>query len=162
MTHKAFDETFKELNDFFEVLKADAVNYVHEFPTNARMLEAGLNDIKNRLSDKVAELFGIEYYYNIVTVDLFRGGKNLDGGERDLTEQFMKAVNDTLEELNHTVSAIFMYREEDTYVVTQRIYDVNHLTRRLVKLRTELERTPELDAQLEANKKPEFTKVNCE
>ena len=162
MTHKAFDETFEELNKFFEILRNDAKEYVTQFSTNARMLDAGLNDIKNRLSDKVAELFGIEYYYNVVTVDLFRGGKNIDGGERDLTEEFLRAVEDTLEELNHTVSAIFMYREEDTYVVTQRIYDVNHLTRRLVKLRTELERTPQLDAQIEANKKPEFKIVNCE
>lgn len=55
-----------------------------------------------------------------------------------------------------------MYKEENTYTVTQRIYDVNKLTRRLVRLKTELDRTPEEQARIDRERKPEFTKVNCE
>ena len=55
-----------------------------------------------------------------------------------------------------------LLKEENTLTVTQRIYDVNKLTRRLVRLKTELDRTPLEQAEIDANKKPEFKQVHCE
>lgn len=97
-----------------------------------------MNDIKNRLSAKVSELFGIEYHYNISDVDFFRGGKAADDGSRDLRESFAAAVDGLCSELKDTLMAIFMHREENTYKVARRINDLNRLVRKLVQLRSEL------------------------
>ena len=126
------------------------------------MLEAKLNDIRNSLSDEVSRLFRIDYYYDITSVDFYRGGKVDEDGRRDLREDFMKAVNDIFSELEQTIKSVFMFKEENTLTVTQRIYDVNKLTRRLVRLKTELDRTPLEQAEIDANKKPEFKQVHCE
>lgn len=162
MTHSEFDRTFKELNEYLEGVKAEAAEFVEPFKSNPRMLEAHLNDIKNGLSAKIGELFGIEYHYSISTVDFFRGGKVNEDGSRDLTEMFLKSVDDVCDDLTKTLGAIFMYREENTYTVTKRIYEVNALTRRLIRLRTELERTKAEQDEIDRNRKPEFKKVDCE
>ncbi len=162
MTQRQFEFTFDELEKTFDELRREAEEYVGNFRSNPRMLEAELNDIKNRLSQEVSRLFRIDYYYDITAVDFYRGGKVDEDGRRDLSDDFMKAVNDIFEELEHTIKSVFMFKEENTLTVTQRIYDVNKLTRRLVRLKTELERTPMEQAALDANKKPEFKQVNCE
>ena len=162
MTGKQFEYTFDELEKTFDDLKSEAEEYADHFRSNPRMLEAKLNDIKNRLSDEVSRLFRIDYYYDISAVDFYRGGKVDEDGRRDLREDFMKAVTDIFDELEHTVKSVFMFKEENTLTVTQRIYDVNKLTRRLVRLRTELERTPLEQENIEKNKKPEFRQVHCE
>ena len=162
MTHRQFDDTFSELEKTFDDLRSEARDYLEHFRSNPRMLEAGLNDIRNKLSDEVSRLFRIDYYYDISAVDLYRGGKVDDEGKRDLSEEFMNALEGIFDELETTVRTVFMYKEENTYTVTQRIYDVNKLTRRLVRLKTELDRTPEEQARIDRERKPEFTKVNCE
>ncbi|MBR5740603.1 MAG: dynamin family protein, partial [Firmicutes bacterium] len=162
MTHRQFDDTFLELERTFADLREEAQEYLSHFKSNPKMLEAGLNDIRNKLSDEVSRLFRIDYYYDISSVDLYRGGKVDDEGRRDLSEEFMNALEGIFDELETTVRTVFMYKEDNTYTVTQRIYDVNKLVRRLVRLRTELERTPEEQARIDRERKPEFKKVNCE
>ena len=162
MTQKQFDSTFEELEKTFVDLRKDAESYAEHFRSNPAMLEAKLNEIRNSLSDEVGRLFRIDYYYDITSVDFYRGGKVDEDGRRDLREDFMNTVNGIFEELENTIKSVFMFREENTFTVTQRIYDVNKLTRRLVRLRTELERTPTEQAEYERNKKPEFKAVNCE
>lgn len=138
MTHAEFDAKFAEMESFFGEIKTDAAEFAENFPGNPRMLEAHMNDIKNRLSAKVSELFGIEYHYNISDVDFFRGGKAADDGSRDLRESFAAAVDGVCKDLRDTLMAIFMHREENTYKVARRINDLNRLVRKLVQLRTEL------------------------
>ena len=162
MTHKQFEYTFDELEKTFNELRRDAEEYAEHFRSNPRMLEAKLNDIRNSLSDEVSRLFRIDYYYDITSVDFYRGGKVDEDGRRDLREDFMKAVNDIFSELEQTIKSVFMFKEDNTLTVTQRIYDVNKLTRRLVRLKTELDRTPLEQAEIDANKKPEFKQVHCE
>ncbi|MBR6472256.1 MAG: dynamin family protein [Firmicutes bacterium] len=162
MTQKQFEYTFDELEKTFDDLRREAEEYAEHFRSNPRMLEAKLNDIRNSLSAEVSRLFRIDYYYDITAVDFYRGGKVDEDGRRDLREDFINAVNDIFDELEQTIKSVFMFKEENTYTVTQRIYDVNKLTRRLVRLKTELERTPLEQARIDANKKPEFRKVNCE
>ena len=162
MTHKQFEYTFDELEKTFNELRRDAEEYAEHFRSNPRMLEAKLNDIRNSLTDEVSRLFRIDYYYDITSVDFYRGGKVDEDGRRDLREDFMKAVNDIFSELEQTIKSVFMFKEENTLTVTQRIYDVNKLTRRLVRLKTELDRTPLEQAEIDANKKPEFKQVHCE
>ena len=133
-----FDAKFKEMAEFFQVIKTEAGMFAESFPGNARMLEAHMNDIKNQLSQKVSELFRIEYHYEITTVDFFRGGKDDGEGGRDLRESFASAVDKLCSDLNETLNTIFMHREENAYKVCRRINDLNRLVRKLVKLRTEL------------------------
>ncbi|MBQ7703244.1 MAG: dynamin family protein, partial [Firmicutes bacterium] len=70
MTHRQFDDTFYELERTFNDLRAEAQDYLVHFKSNPRMLEAGLNDIRNKLSAEVSRLFRIDYYYDISSVDL--------------------------------------------------------------------------------------------
>lgn len=161
MTHKEFDRTFNELVEFVEGVNEEAPAFGEQFKSNPRMLEAQLNDIKNRFSAKIEELFGIDYYYDISTVDFFRGGKVDEDGKRNLSEDFGQAVRALGEELISTLRGIFMYREEDAFIITKRIYEVNALTRRLIRLRTELVRSKEEQDRINREKKPEFKEVNC-
>lgn len=138
MPAREFDAMFGQLNEFFDELKAEAAEFAESFRSNPRMLEAHMNDIKNSLSAKVSEMFGIEYHYNISSVDFFRGGSVAEDGSRDLRESFRKAVDDVCEELSATLNTIFMHREENTYVVIRRVNDLNRLVHKLVRLRREL------------------------
>lgn len=161
MTGKQFNETFDELERCFSELREEARSFAMQFKHNPRMLEAQLNDIKTRLSDRVSMLFRIDYYYDISTVDFWRGGKVEEDGKRDISQDFIDAVEDIFTELEQTVKSVFFYKEENSVTVTERIYHVNKLTRRLVRLRTELERTPAEQAAIDAAKKTEFKQVNC-
>ena len=138
MTHAEFDKTFEEMDGFFGEIKKEAAEFAENFPSNPRMLEAHMNDIKNQLSAKVSELFGIEYHYTISDVDFFRGGKAAEDGSRDLRESFAAAVDSVCSDLKDTLMAIFMHREENTYKVARRINDLNRLVRKLVQLRSQL------------------------
>ena len=138
MPAREFDAMFKELNEFFAEIKQEATEFAESFRSNPRMLEAHMNDIKNRLSAKVSDMFGIEYHYTISSVDFFRGGEVAEDGPRDLRGSFKKAVDDVCEELNKTLNTIFMHREENTYVVIRRVNDLNRLVHKLVRLRREL------------------------
>ena len=135
MPAREFDAMFKELNEFFAEIKQEAAEFAESFRSNPRMLEAHMNDIKNRLSAKVSDMFGIEYHYTISSVDFFRGGEVAEDGSRDLRGSFKKAVDDVCEELNKTLNTIFMHREENTYVVIRRVNDLNRLVHKLVRLR---------------------------
>ena len=75
MPAREFDAMFKELNEFFAEIKQEAAEFAESFRSNPRMLEAHMNNIKNRLSAKVSDMFGIEYHYTISSVDFFRGGE---------------------------------------------------------------------------------------
>ncbi len=138
MTHAEFDEKFAEMEEYFKIIQAEAAEFAESFKSNPRMLEAHMNDIKNRLSTKVSELFVIEYHYDISKVDFFRGGQIAEDGSRDLRRDFNDAVDKLCSELKDTLMAIFMHREENTYKIARRINDLNRLVRRLVRLRNEL------------------------
>ena len=122
MPAREFDAMFKELNEFFAEIKQEAAEFAESFRSNPRMLEAHMNDIKNRLSAKVSDMFG---------------GEVPEDGSRDLRGSFKKAVDDVCEELNKTLNTIFMHREENTYVVIRRVNDLNRLVHKLVRLRRE-------------------------
>ena len=124
--------------DYFAELIKEAAVFAENLRINSRLLEAHMNDIKNKLSARVSEMFGIEYHYEISTVDFFRGGKVSEDGSRDLRESFAKAVDGLCEDLNQTLNTIFMHHEENTYVVCRRVNDLNRLLRKLVNMRKEL------------------------
>lgn len=138
MSQAEFDLKFKELKQFFTELIKNAGSSVMDFSDDPRMAKAHMNDIKNLLSAKVSELFGIEYHYNIPEIDFFRSGNIAE--EMSLNQQgsFTEAVEKVCNELANTLNTIFMHREENAYVVCKRLSDLNRLLEKLITMRDEL------------------------
>ena len=95
---------------------------------NRVVCQAYINDVKNRLTAKVKELFGIDYHYDIA---------DIEGETAVAAGNVSGQVDEICSSLNKTLNVIFMHREENTYVVARRINDLNRLVRRLVKMRDE-------------------------
>ena len=140
-----FDKRFEEMKKFFAFLHQEAEALPEALKKNAAVCEAHLNDVKNRLGDKVRELFGIEYHYEIeevaggVTASLSvdSGGISsvpvTSSGQNDIVSK----VDNLTTALNETLNTIFMHREENAYKVVRRINDLNRLVRKLAKMRDE-------------------------
>lgn len=123
-----FDQRFGEIKEFFEFLHNEAAGLPEALKKNGAVCEAHLNDVKNRLTAKVRELFGIDYHYEIGEVSA--SGQTAD--------DIVAKIDALCESLNATLNTIFMYREENAYKVVRRINDLNRLVRKLVKMRDEL------------------------
>ena len=83
--------------------------------------------MKLALSDKVMELFGMEYKYDIARLYQDAAAMSKD--------EFIEAVNALCEDLADTLNRILLYREENAYTVVRRINAINRLTRSLRKIR---------------------------
>lgn len=128
-------------------------------------IEAFINDNKNLISQEVSQLFGIEYHYDIPKLDFMKkalgqtdAGETLQGKSfaevrEDALDKFQSSLNSVKArldkqakeeveilccELKDTLNAIFMYREENAYVVIRRIEDLNKLVRHLRSLRVKI------------------------
>ena len=129
MTHVEFDQKFEEIKTFFDQIHNETAMLPAALRTNAAVCEAHTNDVKNRLTAKVKELFFIDYHYEIERVS----GQTAVEGEDDLVAR----VDNICSNLNETLNTVFMHREENTYVVARRINNLNRLVRKLVKMRDE-------------------------
>lgn len=129
MTHVEFDRKFEEIKAFFDQIHNETSMLPAALRTNAAVCEAHTNDVKNRLTAKVKELFFIDYHYEIERVS----GQTAVEGEDDLVAR----VDNICNNLNETLNTVFMHREENTYVVARRINNLNRLVRKLVKMRDE-------------------------
>ena len=129
MTHVEFDQKFEEIKTFFDQIHNETAMLPAALRTNAAVCEAHTNDVKNRLTAKVKELFFIDYHYEIERVS----GQTAVEGEDDLVAR----VDNICNNLNETLNTVFMHREENTYVVARRINNLNRLVRKLVKMRDE-------------------------
>ena len=129
MTHVEFDQKFEEIKTFFDQIHMETSMLPAALRTNAAVCEAHTNDVKNRLTAKVKELFFIDYHYEIERVS----GQTAIEGEDDLVAR----VDNICDNLNKTLNTVFMHREENTYVVARRINNLNRLVRKLVKMRDE-------------------------
>ena len=129
MTHAEFDQKFEEIKVFFDQIHTETSMLPAALRTNAAVCEAHTNDVKNRLTAKVKELFYIDYHYEIERVS----GETAVEGEDDLVAR----VDNICNNLHETLNTVFMHREENTYVVARRINNLNRLVRKLVKMRDE-------------------------
>ena len=129
MTHVEFDQKFEEIKAFFDQIHNETAMLPAALRTNAAVCEAHTNDVKNRLTAKVKELFFIDYHYEIERVS----GQTAVEGEDDLVAR----VDNICNNLNETLNTVFMHREENTYVVARRINNLNRLVRKLVQMRDE-------------------------
>ncbi|MCQ2551019.1 MAG: dynamin family protein [Clostridia bacterium] len=114
-------------------------------------LEAFVNETKNGISKEVSDLFGIDYRYDISKLDYMKQNMTmaLDGDDLDfeklldetmakLDSQVTDEIKGLCDELRDTLNAIFMYREENAFIVIRRIEDLNKLVRHLRSLRVKI------------------------
>ncbi len=120
MEYSELDARFAKITETIEDLKAQAQTAEDSF-------EVQLNEMKLALSDKVMELFGMEYKYDIAR--LYQGAAAMS------KDEFIEAVNALCEDLADTLNRILLYREENAYTVVRRINAINRLTRSLRKIR---------------------------
>ena len=114
--HRRFEEMHEELKDW--------EHKCEQLPDHAPdgspkvYLRADLNEQKALLSEKVKQLFGIEYVYE---VDRSEAARLLDRNE------YAEELAQTCRDLEKTMDTIFMYKEENAYTVARRIEDLNIL-----------------------------------
>ena len=127
MAPNVFHSRFREIHTFLEQ-KHKALEEIGGEPV---FLRARLNEEKAILTAKVRELFGIEYFYYV---------DREDAAELLTKEQYTAEMEDIYRELEQTLDAIFMYKEENAYTVARRIEDLNILMHDMEKYRRQYER----------------------
>lgn len=126
MPLKDLTERFDELTAYITNIKEEADEIVKDRKPEDN-LEIKINEFKLGISDKVLELFEMEYKYEI---------KKLESTLEDKTEEkkFMDDVNDLCADLEKTLNTVLMYREENAYTVCRHISKLNRLTKNLRKI----------------------------
>lgn len=127
---KAMNMEYKELDACFAGITAAIEECKERAASTEVLFEMRLNEIKLKLSEKVLELFGIEYTYEI---------EELPAGLVTMSkDDFLHEVDMLCGDLNTALAGILLYREENAYAVVRRINAINKLGRSLRKIRDEL------------------------
>lgn len=125
LDYEELDEKFEKTELFIENLKAKA-------DTHRAIFEIHLNELKLSMSEKIKELFGMEYSFDIDDVEA--GITRMDKSE------YTEKVEELCNRLLSTLSTILMYREDNAFVVVRRIEDMNKVGRKLRSIKNQLER----------------------
>lgn len=128
---KAMNMEYKELDQRFAAISETAASIKGRAAELDGLYEIHLNEMKLALSDKVRELFGMEYRYEIETLPA--GLVQMDRAD------FLRQVDALCDDLQKTLSGILLYREENAYAVVRRINAINRLSRSLRRIRDSLE-----------------------
>ncbi len=125
MEYKALDRAFIAIDEYIDVLKTESESMDSDF-------EIKFNEIKIALSEKVKEIFGMEYVYEIEESSPF---------QRSMTKgEFREKVEDLLSDLRQTLDSILLYREDNAYLVVRRIANINLLANRLREIKRQINR----------------------
>ncbi len=125
MEYKALDRAFAAIDEYIDVLKKESESMESDF-------EIKFNEIKIALSEKVKEIFGMEYVYEIEESSPF---------QRTMTkEEFQEKVELLLSDLRQTLDSILLYREDNAYLVVRRIGNINLLANRLREIKRQINR----------------------
>ncbi|MBQ6401073.1 MAG: dynamin family protein [Firmicutes bacterium] len=127
--HRRFDHMHEELENL--AAQADSLPACDPDGTPKQYLRAQLNEEKALLTAKVREDFGIEYFYYV---------DRSDAADLMSRDEYAAELSETCRQLEETLDAIFMYKEENAYTVARRIEDLNILMHTLDKYRRRIER----------------------
>lgn len=133
MAPMVFNRRFNELNEMLQQQR-DALINIEDTDFDGKpkkYLRARLNEDKAFLTGKVRELFGIEYFYYV---------DRSDAAEFLSAEEYRQELIQTYDELEQTINAIFMYKEDNAYTVARRIEDLNILMHNMRKFSRQIER----------------------
>lgn len=120
MAPNVFRRRFEEINRELSRLRRE----IEETDDRKILPKVKLNEDKLKLKAKVEELFGIDYYYDMEFVDT---------DETISAAEYKKQAAALYDELENTLNAVFMYKEENAYAVARRIEDLNILIRNIEK-----------------------------
>ena len=130
MAPNVFNRRFAEMSDMLALQREKLDEIAGTAGSGKKYLRARLNEEKAYLSSQVRELFGIEYYYYV--------DRN-DAAEFLTAEEYAAELAQTYDELEQTLNAIFMYKEENAYTVARRIEDLNFLMQNMRKYTRQIE-----------------------
>ena len=134
MAPNVFRRRFEEMHELMQKLRTDCENLpaVNADGSEKKYYRARLNEEKALLTAKVRELFGIEYFYYV---------DRSDAAEQMSRDEYVAELLSVYDELEETINAIFMYKEENAYTVARRIEDLNILMHVMDKYKREIQRT---------------------
>lgn len=102
-------------------------------------LKAKLNEFKMDLSDVVTQLFGMDYHYELASIDSTQLERtNTQTIASELGCEFLSQANTLCDELEATLNRVLLYRNESTVEVVTQIYTLNRMTRQLRRTRDSL------------------------
>lgn len=141
------DSRFNEMKKCLEEIEGKSKELVCQLSKEANndryfeisnMLDIELNQMKQKLSGAVSELFGMEYHYELIELNIEEKYKfdNSKDSIEVIKNKFINEVEQLCNELNSTLNLILMYREKNSITVARRIDDLNKLNRQLRKLKT--------------------------
>ena len=133
MAPNVFNRRFNEMNELLHQQR-EGMEKIEDTDSEGKpmkYLRARLNEDKAFLSMKVRELFGIEYFYYV---------DRSDAAEFLTAEEYRQELGQTYDELEQTLNAIFMYKEENAYTVARRIEDLNILMQNMRKFSRQIEK----------------------
>lgn len=123
MEYSDLDIAFEKIDKHIEATKEAIQLMEGDF-------EIKFNEVKIDLSEKVKEIFGMEYVYEIEESSPF---------QRFMTkEEFLAKVGDLLADLRNTLNGILLYREDNAYIVVRRIANINLLAKRLREIKRQI------------------------
>lgn len=143
------DNRFNQMKEYLEEIKAKSNQISIEIDKEhnndkyfeiSNMLDIELNEIKQKLSLAVSELFGMEYHYELNEFNVTEKYKfdNSQDSISSLKDKFLKETKQLCDELDNTLNFILMYREKNTITVARRIDDLNKLNRQLRRIKNML------------------------
>lgn len=94
-------------------------------------LEVLLNRVKEQLSEKVSELFAMEYHYEMKAVDKEKLAHLKEKGQGFQFEKFQVELDSIVLDLKDTLGRILLYREENSITVAFKIDEFNKIRRKL-------------------------------
>lgn len=124
---KAVNLSYQELDEKFQAMDAFCKQVRQDAAETSGTYELVLNRMREKTSDQVKELFGMEYTYPVT---------EQPAGTSFMTQEtFLQEVESTLTEIQAVLSSAILYREENAYAVVRRASALNRLERKLRKIR---------------------------
>lgn len=122
MAPNVFRSRFEKMNEILAEMKEKDAALDERIMLPAEYV----NETKISLCGKVRELFGIEYYCDLQSVE---------HDELITAKEYAGRISEIYDELSETLYSIFMYKEENAYAVARRIEDLNILIKNIEKYR---------------------------
>ena len=119
MPYPALDEKFALMDQFLKEERTKLSQATGLFPLH-------INQLKLSISQKVKELFDMDYTYYIDSLE-----KDMAGLDTMTKEQFEALSMEICDQLESTLNEILLYREENAYLVVKKISQINTIVRGL-------------------------------
>ena len=132
LSYGELDEKFRETDRFLAEKKEEAGGYLNASCPNAALYEYRLNELRLSISEKMSEVFEMDYVLPVEAKEAFQ--LNMTG------EEYFDEVNRLITNVRNGLSEVLLYREENAFTVVRRMEDVYGVIRRLRSIKNTLQR----------------------